>query len=151
MTDINTHGLHITFGKHNGKRWTRVPADYLRWLINQPPQDGKPEWEEHKKIARAELDRRGTVVSHEVELTPHAIDRASLALRKIWHLTSDKGEGLYSWLSRVATEASEGATDKPEKVTYLGIHFIFKWGVEYPVLKTVMRQKGKDANNKNTK
>lgn len=138
MTDINTHHLIVTFGKHNGEPWTRVPADYLRWLVNQP--DDKPEFIEHKKIAKAELDRRGTVISSEVELSPHAIDKASLRVRKIWHETAlSADEGLYTWLSRVATEASKTVEGKPERVEYLGITFVFKWGNIYPVLKTVIK------------
>lgn len=134
---MNTHNMVVTFGKHNGELWTRVPASYLRWLVNQPEE--MPEFSEHKKIAQAELDRRGTKITHEVELSPHAIDRASLRVRKIWHETAlNDDEGLYSWLSRVANEACKSVKGKPERITYLGIVFIFKQGNIFPVLKSVI-------------
>jgi len=135
---MNTHGLIVDFGKHNGEPWTRVPADYLRWLVNQP--DEIPQFNKHKEIAKAELDRRGTVVSSEVELSPHAIDKASLRVRKIWHETAlNEEEGLYSWLSRMATEALK-TNLKAEKITYKGITFVFKQRNIYPILKTVIRK-----------
>lgn len=133
---INTNNLIVKFGKHNGELWTRVPADYLKWLINQPEE--LPQFAGNKDIARAELERRGTTISHEVEISPHAVDKASLRVRKIWHETSKEGEGLYSWLSRVATEALKTVEGKPDKIKYLGIKFIFKQGNEFPILKTVI-------------
>jgi len=135
---MNTHGLIVDFGKHNGELWTRIPADYLRWLVNQP--DEIPQFNKHKEIAKAELDRRGTVVSHEVDISPHAIDKASLRVRKIWHETAlNPDEGLYSWLSRMATEALK-TNPKAEKIIYKEIKFVFKQGNIYPTLKTVYRK-----------
>lgn len=128
---MNTHNMIVDFGKHKGERWTRVPADYLRWLANSDDQSSP-----NVAIAHEELKRRGTKVSHEVEITPHAIDRASLKFRKIWHQTAlSDNEGLYSWLSRVAQEASVYSTE--DVVEYIGMRFCFKRGSIYPVLKTV--------------
>ena len=101
MTEsINTHGMICDFGRHKGERYTRIPVSYLKWLANTP---------EHKahEIAKAELARRGTVTP-DLEVSGHAIDRASLSCRKIWHQTaSSDQEGLHAWLSRVAAEALE--------------------------------------------
>lgn len=134
---MNTHGLIVTFGKHKGLPWTRVPASYLRWMVNEP--ETLPGFEEHKKIAQAELDRRGTKVHSECEISPHAIDRASLRVRRTWHETAlDKEEGLYSWLSRMASEALASVEGKPECIFYKGMKFVFKQGNQYPVLKSVM-------------
>ena len=91
-----------------------------------------PQFLEHKEIAKSELKRRGTNISSDVEITPHSIDNASLRVRKIWHNTKKKNEGIYTWLSRVANEAVKEATDKPERIEYLGIKFVFKWGNKYP-------------------
>ena len=137
IKQIDTNNLTVDFGKHKGEVWTRVPADYLRWLINQP--DEVPQFGNNKEIAKAELDRRGTVVSSEVELSPHSIDKASLRLRRIWHETALNGdEGIYSWLSRVATEALRTTPERPTLIKYRGIKFVFKQGSIFPVLKTVM-------------
>ena len=134
---MNTHNLIVDFGKHNGERWTRVPVGYLIWLINQP--EVIPGMEKNKEIAKAELERRGETIQSNLEISKHAIDKASLRCRKIWHQTAlNKDEGLYSWLKRVADEAIKTRDDKPERIKYLGIKFVFKWGNEFPILKTVM-------------
>jgi hypothetical protein len=140
MENINTHHLVVNFGKHKGELWTRVPADYLQWLVNQPVEKGdknKKDFEQHKKIAKAELERRGTDLKHDVEITPHSVDKASLRCRKIWHETCKENEGIYSWLCRIASLA---ITEKGQNsvIKYSGIKFVFKLGNNYPILKTVM-------------
>ena len=141
---INTHNLRITFGKHNGELWTRVPVSYLKWLVNSPPFRGDTQSIE---IAKAELERRGTVTPT-IDVSGHAIDRASLSCRAIWHQTAKDGnEGLHAWLCRVATEAlatqpAERAEIAEEaKIPYLGLIFVFQFGEAWPVLKTIMRGK----------
>jgi hypothetical protein len=123
----------VDFGKYQGQRWTRIPLSYLRWLVNERTQ--------YSEIAKAELDRRGSsvMIDKSVELSAHAIDKASLRLRKIWHETAiDDNEGIYTWLERISGEAykciQEGETD----VIYSRIKFAFMVGEVYPVLKTVM-------------
>jgi len=132
--EINTHHLVVTFGKYKGELWTRVPLDYLQWLVNQ--KETIKGMENNKKMAQAELNRRGTRVRKEVEITPHAIDRASLRCRKIWHETSKEDEGIYTWLSRVASEVIQ-KKGMNEKVNYLNMKFVFKVGKNYPILKTI--------------
>jgi hypothetical protein len=143
MATINTHDLIVDFGKHKGERWTRVPIGYLTWMVN----------ENHSRadIARAELERRGTVLDHDLVLSGHAIDRASLNCRKIWHETAkDENEGLYSWLYRMATEALEGAELSPgteiERV-HNGLKLAFAVGEIYPELKTVMPAKKRQVQD----
>lgn len=139
VTEINTHNLVIDFGKHKGSLWTRVPVSYLHWLINAAPLNGSAA----RAIARAELKRRGTTLPL-IEVSGHAIDRASLSCRKIWHQTArDENEGLHAWLCRVAMEAL--GTQPPERaqgaagaeIIYLGMKLIFVFGESYPALKTV--------------
>lgn len=132
-TQINTHNLVVEFGKFKGERWTRIPLSYLRWLINEGTQ--------YSDIAKAEINRRGASLTADksVELSGHAIDKASLRLRKIWHETAiDNNEGLFSWLERMASEAYENIQPNESNVIHNRIKFVFMKGEIYPVLKTVM-------------
>ena len=120
----------LTFGKHKGERWTRVPKSYLRWLINEGTQ-----WSDK---AKEEMERRGTSVTHEIELSAHSIDRASLRCRTIWKRTRlNEDEGLYSWLERMAREALALCGEGQEEVVYNGMKFCFSHGDYYPCLKSV--------------
>jgi len=135
---INTHNLIIDFGKHKGERWTRLPIGYLKWLINERTQ--------YADIANAELKRRGTVLGHEIEISGHAIDRASFSCYNIWYLTRKKGEGLHSWLYRMSSESLKTINNKKRvkfrrSVIYKGMKLVFKFGKIYPVLLTVMPYK----------
>ena len=130
---INTHNLIVEFGKFRGERWTRIPLSYLRWLINENTQ--------YAHIARAEIERRGASLTADksIELSGHAIDKASLRLRKTWHETAlDINEGLFSWLERVAAEAYTRIQDDENSVIFNRIKFVYMKGELYPVLKTVM-------------
>lgn len=131
---INTHGLTIDFGKHSGELWTRVPVNYLLWMVNQPEMAA-----DRKQTAQAELDRRGTV-KPTIDISGHAIDRASLRFRKTWHQTAlNDDEGLHAWLCRIATEAlASGEKLESGKIRHLGIKFVFEEGSDWPVLKSVM-------------
>lgn len=130
MNDINTHGLTIEFGKHKGELFTRIPLNYLRWMVNQGTRDAD--------IAKAEIERRGGTMP-EIDISGHAIDRASLRVRRTWHETKQEDEGLYSWLHRMTLEAIEkGEKLESGKIKYQGIKFVVEEGEEFPVLKTVM-------------
>ena len=54
-------------------------------------------------MAEAELERRGDTMPAEIEISNHAIDKASLRVRKAWHTDRQQDEGLYSWLVRIST------------------------------------------------
>ena len=134
MADIDTHNLTIDFGKHKGMAWTRAPVGYLFWIVNQNPPHSRHD------IAQAELDRRGSV-RPEMEVSGHAIDRASLQCRKIWHETRHDGEGIHAWLVRMATEArNKAVVDHKGRYLHQGMKFAFEDGAEWPSLKTVMPQ-----------
>lgn len=133
MEEINTHNLIIDFGKHKGVAWTKVPISYISWMANQK------EVSQNVLIARAEQKRRGTSYPN-IEISGHAIDRASLHCRKIWHETAlTPEEGLNSWLIRMSNEARQANVIKNGKYCYKGMKFAFEEGEFYPSLKTVMR------------
>lgn len=119
-------------GRHNGELLTRVPVSYVKWLANTPSH------REHA-LAKAELARRGTVTPS-LEVSGHAIDRASLTCRKTWHQTAlSPEEGLHAWLCRMAAEALEkGLILESGKIGYMGMKFAFERDGCWPVLKTVM-------------
>lgn len=130
---INTQNLKCDFGKHKDELYTRIPVNYLKWMVNISHPNSS--------IAQAELDRRGTVTPT-LDISGHAIDRASLHCLSIWRDNSYEGEGLNAWLLRVAPLAlKEGEEIKEEKFRYLGIDFVFELEGIWPVLKTVIRIK----------
>jgi len=132
IEEQETHGQIVTFGKHKGERWTRVPVSYLRWLANESYN-----W---RGMANAELKRRGTTIDSKVEISGHALDRASLNCRRIWHETSEEGEGIHAWLIRMATEAIE-SKGEVDFIRWKGLKLAFSYGEYYPTLKTVMPYK----------
>lgn len=128
---VNTHGVTMPNGKHKGELITRVPVSYLKWMVNEATHALR----EH---AKAELERRGTVTP-EIEISGHAIDSASLRVRKIWHQTRGANEGLHAWLCRFALKALNDGKRIDDKIHYAGIKWVIHDGAEFPVLKTVMR------------
>jgi hypothetical protein len=137
MNDINTHNLICDFGKHKGVPYTQIPVSYLLWMVNQKDHS-------RKQIAEAELKRRGTVLP-KIDISGHAIDRASLYCLDIWQATRrDKEEGLHAWLVSLAIEALE-IDQQDDKGSYLhkGLRFVFEQDGIWPVLKTVMKAKKK--------
>lgn len=131
MSELNTHSVVIEFGKHKGQLLTRVPVGYLRWMINENSQMAE--------YAKAEMDRRGDTMPT-VELSGHAIDNASLRVRKIWHESRAQDEGLYTWLTRMVHEALEnGKRLESGKIKYNGMKLVIRQGEEYPTLVTIMR------------
>lgn len=127
---VNTHGFIMPNGKHAGELITRVPVNYLKWMVNVGHSSAAE--------AEAELNRRGTVTP-DLEVSGHAIDRASLNCRGIWHKDAKDKEGLHAWLVRVAGEALEHGERRGEKVLWKGMKFAFEEETVWPVLKTVMR------------
>lgn len=128
--DLNTHGVLMPNGKHKGERLTRVPVSYLKWMSNEPSHS-------MRDLAKAELARRGHK-NPTVELTAHAIDNASLRVRKIWHETRGPEEGLYSWLTRMVVEAMASGEPVDGAYFYQGMKLVVEPGEEFPVLKTIM-------------
>ncbi len=148
---IDTHNLCIDFGKHRGKRWTRVPVSYLRWIANLSPPH------RYREVAVAELERRNIpLVNCEIEITGHAIDSASLRLRRTWHETRKKNEGLHAWLQRICSEAlADGDPDSEGRYNWQGMTLIFEAGEIVPILKTCMpvktsRKRSTDSDSRSS-
>lgn len=134
---IDTHGEVIQFGRHIGELFTRLPISYLKWMINEGTQQ--------RDLAAAELKRRGTVTP-ELEISHHAIDRASTRLERVWKKDrEDPEEGVYTWLHRVALRAwKEGERLASGKVR-IGcaghiLKMAFEEGEVWPILKTIMEE-----------
>lgn len=127
---LDTHHLVCDFGHHRGKAWTRIPVSYLLYLVNSKHSQAE--------IAEAELKRRGTV-KPDMDISGHAIDRASQQLIGRWTETRMPNEGLHAWLVRMATAARAHGRVKNERYIYEGMRFAFQEGEEWPVLVTVMK------------
>lgn len=127
--EIDTHGIRMSNGKHKGERVTRLPVSYLKWMVR----------ERHSMadIAAAELARRNTTTP-DIEISGHAIDSASLRIRKIWHENRGENEGLHAWLCRVGAEALEHGERREDKLVHAGVKWVFEQDGEWPLLKTVM-------------
>lgn len=133
----DTHHWRMPNGRHKGERITRVPVSYLKWMVNVRHSEAA--------MAAAELERRDTVTP-DLEVSGHAIDRASLLCRRIWHETSDEGEGLHAWLVRLAREALDHGEvhTEPGRYEYEGLSFRFQMDGVWPVLKTVLPGRRKE-------
>lgn len=132
---MNTHGVTLSFGRHRGELLTRVPVSYLKFMVNSGTQQAD--------VAAEELKRRGTVTP-DLEVSGHAIDRASLHCRKIWHETRGEDEGLHAWLVRMArTALDRGDIDEQGRhhLREHGLRLVFADMEVWPVLKTVIRIK----------
>lgn len=132
--DLNTHGYIMKAGRHRDKPITRVPISYLKWMINTRHTAGA--------YAAAELERRGTVTP-DLDISGHALDRASLHCLDHWRATGKKDEGLHAWLARMAAEALAKGVTFRDRVHHAGMVFAFEMDCEWPVLKTVMRDNTK--------
>lgn len=134
-------------GKWEGTLITRVPVDYLKWMVNVGHT--------YEENAERELARRGTVTPT-LDVSGHAIDRASQRLLKKWLASREGSEGLHAWLVRVA-EAAWKEGGPAEKIDYAGIGFVFEVQGKWPVLKTVAprrrsgRQTSRPIETKRTK
>jgi len=127
---IDTHDLLCDFGPYKGERWTRIPAQYLKKIVNTGGHKGE-------KLALAELKRRGTITAG-VEVSGHAVDRASQALIGKWMELRTGNEGIHAWLCRMAFEARERGKKVEDKYHFAGMKFVFAEGALFPVLTTVM-------------
>lgn len=133
MSEAITHHVRLAFGKHRDELLTRVPVSYLKFMVANRTQQSD--------LAAAELKRRGTVTP-ELDVSGHAIDRASLSCRRLWHETRKSDEGLHAWLTRVASEAfKHGVINDAGRYEYMGMQFAFELNTAWPILKTVMPAK----------
>lgn len=123
------------FGRFKGQPWTRIPVSYLKYLANEGGL--------YAPTALAELKRRGIPLTQEVEVSGHAIDRASQKMIGKWMETRIGDEGLHAWLVRLATAARERDRVVDGKYSYEGMMFTFAEGDLFPTLTTVMVDRSK--------
>ena len=93
---MDIHSYVMRIGEFAGRKITAVPSGYLRKIVKARID----EW----KAAELELQRRGTEVPV-VDLSAHAVDRASCRLIDHWRATRIENEGFYTWLARLAEAA----------------------------------------------
>lgn len=128
-------------GRYRGIALEKLPPGYLRRIGNsRHPQSA---------VCRDEMRRRGMPV-YGVEVTAHAVDRASLRLPAIFLKHRTSGEGLSSWLGRIAEEALK--TVKPDgkyyiRVPYIEVIWAFDLRFEVPVLMSVWLPSEVEENN----
>ena len=123
------------FGLHRGTPYTRLPVGYLKWMVRERHSEAA--------FAAAELDRRSTVTP-DLDVSGHAIDRASLhkAVRATWiedERDREPRRGIHGWLCTIARSALEhGTRDAQGRCHYRGLVFVFEEEGVWPLLKTVM-------------
>lgn len=123
-------------GKYAGTPISGVPPGYLRRLSATKGKLGA--------MAKLELIRRG-IEAYSIEVTAHAVDRASLRLGAQWAQHSEAGEGIHAWLGRMAEEA----LDKLDPLKRVGNMTVSHWGIVFafdfkfatPVLMSVWLSK----------
>lgn len=132
---IDTSNLICDFGRFKGEPWTRLPVSYLKWLGNEGGR--------YAPTALAEMKRRGIPLTQEVDVTGHAVDRASQKMIGKWMETRVGDEGIHSWLARMATAARARGREFDGRYEYAGMLFTFAEGQLFPVLTTVMLDRSK--------
>lgn len=119
-------------GRFKGVAITRTPLKYLQWADRN--------MEEHlSKKAREEIERRG-VPQRTLEVSDHAIDKASTRFCQIWQAETCMSVGLLTWLSKRAEQALESVparTDEKMKISHAGIVFVFDLSTTVPFLISV--------------
>ena len=138
MSEIDTHGMLIDFGRHKGEPYTRAPIAYLRWMVDSGHT--------RMDVAVAELERRGMpLVKEPIEISGHAIDSASLRCWKIYRDNrKTANQGLHAWLITVCVDAlASNDLGADSEVYHLGMKLAFHKGGLHMTLKTVMRDKRK--------
>lgn len=143
---MNTHNAHVRFGKFDGQLLTRVPVSYLRWAVSSlcsgPVELSTGQHAPMHEAAKAEMVRRGERLQG-IDVSHHAIDRASLYFIPMFRLEHEPNEGIASWLARRALAAWQkreymGGTRDGNcwKVVDGGIKFVIE-ELAIPVVKTV--------------
>jgi hypothetical protein len=131
MQDIDVHEYVMPHGPYKGKRLVHVPLSYLRRMVQR----------EHSNMeyAEAELKRRGSLKPR-LDVSGHAVDRASLYCYRLWKKTRrDGNEGLHSWCHRMACEAMENGQKIGERFKYHGLYFVIEVDGGWPILKTIIK------------
>lgn len=123
---------YIGFGRYSGTPWTRLPISYLRKLANSGYGSGQAQ-------ARLELERRGLSVEDEdIEITLHAVDRASLKLIGRWKKEARGELGFASWIKKGAQEAiRQGQFVGNNRYVYNGVVYVVVSGHIVPSVVSV--------------
>lgn len=123
----------LSIGKYAGFPLSRIPADYLNWMVSKDHSE--------KVVAEKELERRKSL-ANEVEITAAAIDRASLSCLQEWRRTRNPREGLHAWLLRLSKAAvAQGEADKDGSIPIGDLLLHFDKGAGWPVLKSISTRK----------
>lgn len=144
---MDTHNAFVRFGKYTGERVTRIPVGYLKWAIANKCEgpvelsNGAPA--QLHEVAPFEIKRRGERIDS-IDVSMHAIDRASLYFLPKFRLEHGHMEGLASWLQRTALEAWTNRWTLPGvqhegdnwKIPLNGVIYVIEKMV-IPVVKTV--------------
>ena len=132
-TEQELYGERMTDGPHAGRYMTQMSQSYLRRVISEG-------WADAER-ARAELDRRGTPYHDTpVEISNHAIDRASTRCLDRYLTDSNDDEGLFAWLVRVCAEAiTWNNVDGTGNLVHKGMRLKIDFTPKVPILVTVMR------------
>ena len=136
----------IEHGKHRGQLWTRLPLAYVRFLANSSHGT-------QQAIALAELERRGVDPrndGHGIEVTMHAIDRASQKLLHIWDERRKGDEGLATWLARSSLDALQKGEFRNGRYEFEGVRYVIKEGYLEPVLASIYPLDEKNYEEENT-
>ncbi len=157
---MDTNRAQISFGKYYGEWITRVPYSYLIWGITNKCMgevvfpDGRVA--AFYEVAKAEIARRGEKIV-DIDISRHAINRASLRLNSLWQRDHRPDEGLHSWLERWSEYALSKIKDSLSefienpvccekenqymfKINNKEVIFVLDTSGAIPVLKTVMRK-----------
>lgn len=120
----------LNFGKHKGEKLSKIPEDYLNWLVHGIKEGGGTtliiggrnwsQWAEQELARRKNgspveslsMETEGPedkpfhmTASTPVSVAPPAIDDGSLLLLKEFVLRTNKADGFYTWLRDLAKEA----------------------------------------------
>jgi hypothetical protein len=128
---LMSENFRLPTGKFRGVLITRVPPGYLRWMISS----GHVLWE----FAKKELDRRGSEELN-IEVTAHAIDRASCRLIDKFMAEASPQEGIWTWLAKKAEEALakyDGMLQDNIQVLHEEVVYVFEMKFVVPVLTSV--------------
>lgn len=138
--DADTGSSLVDFGKYAGLAYAQIPSSYLWWMVKVDHS--------RSQLAQVELNRRGATAPV-VEISAHALDRASQRLLGLWQRDCRGRVGLHTWLTQQATAAwqNQVAGDKSGHYLHQGCVFVFSVTGLWPILKTVFRKEVKKAKN----
>jgi len=122
----------ISFGKYAGKQWTQVPLNYIKFLVKNKAYD--------MHLAEKEMNRRGASIDDDdMDLSGHAINRASQYCLDLWQKQRKGGEGLHAWLLKNAKQAFKHRPANKEKIPHNQMLFVFQSEGIGATLLTVIR------------